>query len=84
MLKFFRNIRQNQLSGNKVTRYLLYALGEVALVMIGILLAVQVNAWNQERNDRKEEQQVLKQLKAEFEANRDQINDKIFLHQKIV
>jgi hypothetical protein len=39
----------NPLSGNKVRTYILYALGEIALVMIGILLALQVNNWNQER-----------------------------------
>jgi len=47
MLKFFRNIRQNLLSENKIGKYLLYALGEILLVMIGILLALQVNNWNE-------------------------------------
>ena len=52
MIKFFRRIRQKLVSENKVSKYLLYAIGEIALVMIGILLALQVNDWNEnKRND---------------------------------
>lgn len=49
MLKFFRKIRQNLLSEGKTTKYFKYAIGEIALVMIGILLALQVNNWNENR-----------------------------------
>jgi len=49
MIKFFRNIRQNLLNEGKTTTYIKYAIGEIALVMIGILLALQVNNWNDER-----------------------------------
>ncbi len=49
MIKFFRKIRQKLLSEKKFSKYLLYALGEIALVMIGILLALQVNNWNEKR-----------------------------------
>lgn len=49
MISFFRKIRQKLLSQNRVTRYLIYALGEIFLVVIGILIALQVNNWNQER-----------------------------------
>ena len=49
MIKFFRNIRKNLLSEGKTAKYLKYAIGEIALVMIGILLALQVNNWNDER-----------------------------------
>lgn len=51
MISFFRKIRQTLLGQNKVRRYLVYALGEIALVMIGILLALQVNNWNEERKN---------------------------------
>ncbi|MBX2828179.1 MAG: hypothetical protein KTR22_08450 [Flavobacteriaceae bacterium] len=51
MIHFFRRIRQQLLKENKISRYLLYALGEIALVMIGILLALQVNNWNSQRNE---------------------------------
>ena len=46
MIKFFRKIRQNLLSENKFSKYLLYAIGEIFLLLIGVLLAIQVNNWN--------------------------------------
>ena len=46
MIKFFRKIRQKMLSENKVSQYLLYAIGEIVLVVIGILIALQINNWN--------------------------------------
>src|SRR6056297_2135301 len=62
MLKFFRKIRQNLLSENKLTKYLLYAIGEIALVMLGILLALQVNNWNENRKSKKTETYVLNEI----------------------
>lgn len=49
MISFFRKIRQNLLSQHRVTRYLAYAIGEIFLVVIGILIALQVNNWNENR-----------------------------------
>jgi len=49
MLKFFRNIRQNLLTEGKTGKYLKYAIGEIVLVVIGILIALQINNWNEER-----------------------------------
>ena len=49
MIKFFRKIRHRLLTENKFSKYLIYAIGEIVLVMIGILLALQVNNWNEER-----------------------------------
>lgn len=49
MIKFFRKIREQMLSQNRIIKYLLYAIGEIFLVMVGILLALQVNNWNEER-----------------------------------
>ena len=46
MIKFFRQIRQNLLNQNKVSQYLMYAGGEILLVVVGILLALQFNSWN--------------------------------------
>lgn len=53
MIKFFRNIRQKLLSENKVSKYLLYAFGEIILVVIGILIALQLNTnkENKENSD---------------------------------
>jgi hypothetical protein len=51
MIKFFRKIRQNLLTENRYSKYLLYAIGEIALVMIGILLALQINNWNEDKKN---------------------------------
>lgn len=51
MIKFFRKIRQNLLSEGKTGKYFKYALGEILLVVIGILIALQVNNWNEERKN---------------------------------
>ena len=49
MLRFFRNIRKELAAENKVTAYLRYAIGEIILVVIGILIALQINNWNERR-----------------------------------
>lgn len=51
MIKIFRKIRQKLLSENKFNKYLLYAIGEIILVIIGILLALQINEWNGQKKD---------------------------------
>ena len=58
MIKFFRKIRQKLLSDNKFSKYLLYAIGEILLVVIGILIALQINNWN-ELNKKKQDERVL-------------------------
>ena len=59
MIQFFRRIRQKLLANNQMKKYVLYAIGEIALVMIGILLALQVNTWNQDRQLQQEEREIL-------------------------
>ena len=51
MIKFFRLIRQRLLSENKFSKYLIYAIGEIFLVVLGILIALQINNWNEERKE---------------------------------
>ena len=77
MIKFFRKIRQRLLTENKFSKYLLYAIGEIVLVVIGILIALWINNLNQQRKIKTEEQVVLKQLKNEFTINLKQLNSKI-------
>jgi hypothetical protein len=77
MIKFFRNIRLKRLSDNRISKYLLYSIGEIILVVIGILIALQVNNWNEYRKDRIEEQTILSQLKEEYESNLQQLESKI-------
>ena len=62
MINFFRKIRQRLLAENRFSRYLLYSIGEIVLVMIGILMALQVNNWNEERKQNKSEISILKSL----------------------
>ena len=57
MLKFFRNIRKNLISNGKTVNYLKYAIGEIILVVIGILIALQINNWNENRKLLSEEKQ---------------------------
>ena len=68
-MKIFRNIRQKLASENKVMAYLRYAIGEIVLVVIGILIALQVNNWNENRKSNAELNQITENLKQEFESN---------------
>jgi len=62
MIKFFRKIRQKLIEQKKVQSYFLYAIGEIVLVVIGILIALQINNWNESRKENSEETAVLKNL----------------------
>ena len=53
MLRFFRHIRKQLIEQNKIRTYIFYAIGEILLVVIGILIALQVNNWNEERKENK-------------------------------
>jgi hypothetical protein len=54
MIKLFRNIRKNLLNDGKTTKYFKYAIGEIILVVIGILIALQINTWNESRKKKKQ------------------------------
>ncbi len=69
MISFFRKIRQRLLSQNQVTRYLVYAIGEIILVVVGILIALQVNNWNETQREKTREKQIVLSLHNEFEEN---------------
>ena len=60
MFKIFRNIRKQLLSQNKTIQYLKYAIGEIILVMVGILLALQINNWNEQRKKKKSLQNIYR------------------------
>ena len=62
MIKFFRHIRQNLIMENKTRKYLKYAVGEIVLVVIGILIALQVNNWNEKRKENAEFKVTLEQI----------------------
>ncbi|NNK80473.1 MAG: hypothetical protein HKO93_03160 [Flavobacteriales bacterium] len=73
MIKFFRKIRQRLLKEGKMTRYLAYAIGEIFLVVIGILIALQINNQNELRKVHAQEQNYLELLKEEFSYNNVQL-----------
>lgn len=62
MIKFFRKIRQNLLSEGKIGKYLKYAIGEIILVVLGILIAVQINNWNVNQQNEEKEKLYLTRL----------------------
>ena len=70
MLRFLRQIRQRLLAENRFSKYLLYAIGEIILVVIGILLALQIDNWNDERKDRDRERAYIKSFLVDLEKNR--------------
>ncbi len=62
MIKFFRKIRQNFLSENRFSNYILYAIGEILLVVIGILIALQINNWNNIRIEHLKEEVLISNI----------------------
>ena len=82
MIKFFRKIRQKLLVENRFKKYLLYAIGEIILVVIGILIALQINNWNQNRLEAKERVILINNLNEEFQLNRTQLIDIIAKYEK--
>lgn len=82
MLTFFRRIREKLLSENNFSKYLLYAIGEIVLVVIGILIALQINNWNNESNERKKEAIILKQIHTDFKSNKKQLDSIVIINQK--
>jgi hypothetical protein len=68
MIKFFRKIRQNMIKENRVSKYVLYAIGEIILVVIGILIALQINNWNEDKKARKQEIKYLKNLQIDIQT----------------
>ncbi len=84
MIKFFRKIRHQLLSRNSISKYLLYAIGEIVLVVIGILIALQINNWNENRKDRNKEQVILEQLSEDYHANLNQLELKIATRRRMV
>ncbi len=69
MQKFFRIIRKKLIEKDNVRKYLLYAVGEIILVVIGILIALQINNWNVNKTNLKESKEFVERLKAEIKSN---------------
>lgn len=74
MIGFFRKIRKQLFTENKVRSYLLYALGEIILVVIGIMIALQINNWNEDRIDRRKENYYLNSVKTSIALSQEELD----------
>jgi len=84
MIKFFRKIRYEHMEKGKTEKYLKYAIGEIILVVIGILIALQINNFNEQRKDRAKEQVILKNLMEDYQANLLQLKEKMAMRNKMI
>jgi hypothetical protein len=69
MARIFNSIRQRLLKENRLTRYLVYAIGEILLVVIGILIALQINTWNEQRKQKAQEVKLLENFKTTLQGD---------------
>ena len=69
MINFFKKIRKKLISKNKFSNYLIYAIGEIVLVVIGILIALQINNWNEYKKKEQYELSLLKEMKKNLKAD---------------
>ena len=84
MPRLFNRIRKQLAKENKFFQYSRYAIGEILLVVIGILIALQIDNWNDYRKEREEEMELLVQLKSEYQSNLDQLDQKIGMRNKMI
>jgi len=83
MIGFFRRIRKKFADENKPMKYMRYAIGEILLVVIGILIALQVNNWNEERNDQEKIKSLTKSLIQDLENDIKMIDTIQYLSKQI-
>lgn len=74
MINFYRRLRQSFLNQNRFSKYLLYAIGEIILVVFGILIALQINNWNTARQIDITNTKLLEKLKIELQQNTIRLN----------
>jgi hypothetical protein len=75
MIKFFRKIRQKLLSENKFSKYMIYAIGEIILVVIGILIALGINNWNEQKKNDEAESEYYCRILQDLELDKQKINE---------
>ena len=77
MTRFLKKIRSEHLSNNNIVKYLKYTIGEILIVGIGILFAMQINTWSEQRHEKKTEIQQLYQIKLSLESDRESLASRI-------
>ena len=82
MIKIFRRIRQNLISQNKTSKYTAYAIGEIFLVVIGILIALSINNWNENKKDQAITNKYLSGFVSDLEKDRTQLEALISVRKK--
>ncbi|NND94516.1 MAG: hypothetical protein HKN45_06585 [Flavobacteriales bacterium] len=83
MISLFRRIRKSLLAENRVSRYLIYATGEIVLVVIGILIALSINNWNQSRIDSKHLQRIYRTIQTNLKTDTLNVSSVIEFHERI-
>jgi hypothetical protein len=84
MIHFFRKIRQRLLTKNRFSKYLIYAIGEIVLVVIGILIALQINDWNESRKNRYKEDKLKIDLLSDFKETKIRLQETIKRQQQVI
>ena len=75
MIKFFRHIRKSLLMENKTGKYFKYAIGEIILVVIGILIALQINNWNEGKKAKEKEREALLEIVSDLEYSLNDLDE---------
>ncbi len=82
MIKFFRRIRKKLIDEDNLKRYTLYAIGEILLVVIGIMIALQINIWNEGRKQKNVEIKLLKEIRNDLTITSEEVIDDLNAHLK--
>jgi hypothetical protein len=84
MIKLFRIIRYDLVKKNKLGKFLSYAVGEIILVVIGILIAININNWNEERKRKEQEHKIILSLKSEFLESKELLLSTMKVQKKVL
>ena len=79
MINFLRKIRRRILKPNNTRKYILYAFGEIVLIVIGILIALQINNWNIKKKNQSLELDLLREIRLDFIADTTQFRNRYYV-----
>lgn len=77
MIRFFRSLKSNLIRNGKIGKYLAYALGEIVLVVIGIILAVQINNWIENERRQDLQVQILREIQKNLEGDLAEVTEEL-------